>query len=149
MISLKKVALLLFVGVAVVSCNSKKKIVEITEEKTNIVLVQPGYVAPESTDAFTVDNALVDGDKLMMYVSYGGGCKSHVFKAFASNAYMKSMPPKLSVFIEHNSNEDMCKSIVKDTLVFDISTIKYPGKDKDYSVIFTINNWEGQLTYKY
>jgi hypothetical protein len=153
MISLKNIALLLFVVGVVTSCNCKKKTGGDSETKSNMmsnrVIVQSGYIAPESTDPFTVENALVKGDNLIMYVSYGGGCKTHEFKAYASDVYMKSMPPKLGLFIEHNANTDLCKSIVRDTLTFDLSTIKYPGKDKDYSVVFTLNNWKGSLEYKY
>lgn len=151
--NLKSITLLVLVAGLVASCNCKKKVSKETDLKSNLttnkVIIQPGYTAPKTNDQFTVDNAVVDGDNLIMYVSYGGGCKDHEFKAYASDVYMKSMPPKLGLNIEHNANEDLCKAIVKDTITFDISTIKYPGKDKDYKVVFTINNWKGNLVYEY
>lgn len=151
--NLKNITFLLLVAGIAFSCNCKKKAAKEAEAKSNLttnkVIIQPGYTAPKTNDSFTVDNAIVEGDNLVMYVTYGGGCKEHEFKAYASDIYMKSMPPKLGLNIEHNANEDLCKALVKDTVVFDISTIKYPGKDKDYSVVFTINNWKGNLTYKY
>lgn len=153
MINLKNITLLLLVAGFAVSCNGKKKVAKDATEKINTmsnkVIIKPGYVAPKTTDQFSVENALVKGDDLIMYVNYSGGCKDHEFKALASDVYMKSMPPKLGLYVEHDANEDLCKAIVKDTLTFDLSTIKYPGKDKDYSVVFTINNWKGELTYEY
>ncbi len=144
--------MVLIAGLAI-SCNCKKKVTDTVDTEkvamTNKVIVKPGYTGPKSNDAFTVDNALIKGDKLVMYVTYGGGCKNHEFKAFASDVYMKSMPPKLGITIEHNANQDMCKALVSDTLTFDISTVKYPGKDKDYTVVLNVNNWKGDLFYKY
>jgi hypothetical protein len=152
MINIKNIALLVTLGTLLMSCNCKKKTADKNaknETAMNAVKVQPGYVAPAENDPFTIDNAVVDGDNLVLYVSYSGGCKTHVFEAFASDVYMKSMPPKIGVFIAHENNEDLCKAVVSDTLTFDLSTIKYPGKTSDYTVVVNVNNWKGDLVYKY
>ena len=137
----------------IISCNCKKKTTDAGETANGVsmnkVIVKPGYVAPESNDAFTVDKASIEGDLLTLYVTYGGGCKTHEFKAYASDVYMKSMPPKLGITVEHNANQDLCKALVSDTVVFDLSTVKYPGKDKDYTIVLSVNNYKGDLEYKY
>ena len=153
MINIKNIGILIFATALIVSCNCKKKTTDGgNSDKTasmNKVTVKPGYTSPESNDAFMVDNAFIEGDNLTMYVTYGGGCKTHEFKAFASDVYMKSMPPKLGITVEHNANNDLCKALVSDTLIFDLSSVKYPGKVKDYTIVLSVNNWKGDLIYKY
>ena len=87
------------------------------------VIVDPEYTAPEKNDPFTVKSASIKGDVLSLKVSYSGGCNDHEFKAITNRTYMKSMPPKLGITIEHNANGDMCKALKTETLTFNLVPI--------------------------
>lgn len=137
---------------SLVNCKAKKnsksdKIA--SNESSSLVIVNPEFIAPEENDAFEITNAEIKGNDLILNVTYSGGCQEHEFKAYSNNMYMKSMPPILGLFIAHNSNGDNCRTLVEKTLRFDLSSVKYPGTDSDYTLMLRINNWKGDLEYKY
>ena len=98
------------------------------------------------TDPFQVDTAWVRGNVLLLNVTYSGGCQEHVFELQSDLKYMKSMPPKLPVFLQHNGNRDHCRSMERKELAFDISGMKYAGGK---TVMLRINNYDKEVRYDY
>ena len=83
--------------------------------------------SPRETDAFMINEVSLDGVILTVVVQYSGGCKDHEFKLISNQRYMKSMPPQLPLYLEHESNDDNCRALIIQTLKFDVSKAKYSG----------------------
>lgn len=111
------------------------------------VVVNKGYEWPGSTDAFNVTDVRVSGDTLLVDVNYGGGCKDHVFTMSTNGAYMKSLPPQMMLWLEHESNDDMCRAMIHTTLKFDLRSVRYQGGEE---VVLIINeDRERRVSYTY
>lgn len=110
--------------------------------------INPQYSYLGSTDPFTTIAPSISGDTLIVPVSYGGGCKDHVFTLHGNGQWMKSLPPKANLWMEHESNDDGCRAIVYDTLYFDLQTMRYKGQNK---VVIQLQTPDGvvPLTYSY
>jgi hypothetical protein len=143
--------LLILGGFTFVQCKSKKNATTKNDDSKKIseIIVHETYNYPKDTPAFEITSAEIKADVLTLVVSYSGGCQQHTFTLNGTKNYMKSMPPKLGLFLEHNSNGDSCRELKTETLQFDLKKVRYPGTEKDYTVILTIDKFDGQLEYKY
>lgn len=152
------VATLLFALLAVVtSCKSKEQVSEktmtestTTEEnegkKAGVLEIDKSYNA-RATDPFTVKSTEVSGKILKITVTYSGGCEEHEFALKANGAVMKSMPPQMPITLEHNANGDNCRSLIEETLKFDISAAEQGSNGE---VILILNgDRENRISYKY
>jgi len=144
-----------------VSCGNKKKKCSKecdskNMEQTNVLKTERGTTVTVSledlntkypSDPFQLIDAHVDDDnKLHLTVEYGGGCKDHEFRILGSKAILKSMPAQRPIMIVHNSNEDHCRSIVREEFLVDISEFAYT-KENGSEIILLL---DGQrLSYVY
>jgi hypothetical protein len=147
-----KYSLVLLVMVSLFACKNRKSTASSQSVKQAIpkdVIIHESYNLPKDNADFEITSAQISGDLLTLIVTYSGGCKEHVFSAHATRMYMKSMPPQLGLMIEHVDNDDTCRSLVTDTLVFNLVPVRYPGNDKDYTVIIRLPNVEEGIPYKY
>ncbi len=69
----------------------------------------------------------VNGNVLVIDVSYSGGCEKHEFELIGSKSIQKSLPPKRGIKLYHNANGESCRELINQTLSFDISEFAYPG----------------------
>jgi len=83
--------------------------------------------SPRETDGFIINEVSIDGVILTVVVQYSGGCENHEFKMISNQRYMKSMPPQLPLYLEHQANNDNCRALVIQTLKFDVTKAKYSG----------------------
>jgi AAA15 family ATPase/GTPase len=140
------------------SCGNKKKKKQESNkvEETNKYTTEKGSTVwvmladmneKYPSDPFTLIDAHVDDmNKLHLTVEYGGGCKTHEFKIFGSNAILKSLPAQRPVMIVHNANSDECRAIIREEILVDISDFAY-AKEQDSEIILLL---DGQrLSYKY
>ncbi|MFM9985032.1 MAG: hypothetical protein ACKVOK_07330 [Flavobacteriales bacterium] len=88
------------------------------------------YRWPGSTDPFEIVSTRVSGDSLLIQVQYGGGCKDHGFKMTTNLMWLKSKPPQLNIYLEHENNEDNCRALMNRTLAFDLKSIRNSSSDK-------------------
>ena len=100
--------------------NTKEK------EAISVVEMDPTYKNIK-TDSFTLLESSLEGDNLILLVQYGGGCREHEWKLKTNGAYAKSLPPQITLNLEHNANSDMCRALVTDTLEFNLEPLRYPG----------------------
>lgn len=137
------------------ACAKKKAAADGAQETINVTIPKPdtekviidqGFIAPETNGRFNVDNMAIDGSILEVTVSYSGGCEEHVFKLYSDQMYMKSYPPQLNLFLEHIDNNDRCRAMIIKKLAFDISGIEYPGTNE---LIIHLNNTKQTINYKY
>lgn len=83
---------------------------------------------------------------LKLIISYSGGCKEHMFELISKGNYFKTNPPKINLYLVDSQEEDPCRSIVTDTLFFNLENIKYPAGDK---LLLIINDSEKTVEYVY
>ena len=100
--------------------NTKEK------EAISVVEMDPTYKNIK-TDSFTLLESSLEGDNLILLVQYGGWWREHEWKLKTNGAYAKSLPPQITLNLEHNANSDMCRALVTDTLEFNLEPLRYPG----------------------
>lgn len=158
--------LLLIFGFILPSCKSKKQsnrtdnqteIVEntmvsksesMTDEPIEFLSVQvhPNYTWG-GTDPFNILDEKVNGDTLVLTVEYGGGCEKHIFSMFTDLVWLKSFPPKVHLWLEHESNDDRCRALVRKTLYIDLSNVRYENSP---SVFLILNGMDDRaISYSY
>ncbi len=145
---MKKIIYIAFSLTFIYSCNLSKKR-NSNKDLVPQLIIQENYLPAKDNTPFTILNASIKKDFLTLTVQYGGGCKEHFFKIYSSGIYQKQSNPKLTIYLEHNFNEDFCKKLVVDTLVFNISDGRYEGRDKRQKVEIEIDSYPTILEYNY
>lgn len=117
---------------SVIGCKSNKKAAEANHKPTTPeIIIDREYQISKDMPRFKVSSWTIEGDILKIDVSYSGGCEAHSFKAYFSGAWMKSLPMKGNVLLEHVVEKpDPCREMVKQTLEFDISKMRVEGQNK-------------------
>lgn len=97
-------------------------------------------------DPYTIISATIHENELWLTVSYGGGCKEHEFELLFNNAYLESNPLQIRLNMKHHGNNDMCRSIVRENLRFDLKSVQVKGEQQ---LIIKLNGWEEAMDYNY
>ncbi len=124
-----------------VACKPKKAMVKedgdelsgmLMEVKGNdgLIEVDKAYQGPAKGDTFTIIDMSVKGDSLYVAVQYSGGCKEHEFSMITHGNFLKSLPPKLPLFLEHNGYQDNCRALKIEKLAFDLKPLRSPQTKK-------------------
>lgn len=154
---LKSIAVMaLFVtAVFLLGCGKKKSVANPNTETAEVTIPMPeveklivdeGFVPPRENGRFNVERMEMEGDRLLLAVSYSGGCEEHIFNLYSDGRYAKSYPPQLTLFLEHIDNNDRCRAMIQKELVFDITDAQYPGTSE---VVIRLNNTEINTRYRY
>lgn len=122
---------------------------EITVSDAKSIIVNPDFVTPETNGSFEVTDAKISGDVLIIDVTFSGGCKEHEFNAYWNGVMMKSMPPKIGLYIEHKTNDDNCRKVINETLRFDLSNLKPESHQNNYTIMVGFSNFKSYLEYSY
>ena len=77
-------------------------------------------------DDFTINQISINANLLTLNVSYGGGCKEHTFKLFATKGIYESNPPQADVFLSHNGHSDFCEAFITQNIRFNLSPMSPP-----------------------
>ena len=80
-------------------------------------LVDPG------NDPYSIEGAKIQGDILVVEVTYSGGCVEHSFGA-CFGSFMESEPVQAGVVIGHLENNDPCDATVNEALAVKLSPLK-------------------------
>ena len=97
-----------------------------------------------ASDAFRLLEANVSGDLLEIEVEYGGGCREHLFEIIAAPTFLESWPVQANIYMTHESNDDLCRALVRKKLTFSLQPLKeafqrlYPKND---SLILNIHRF--------
>ena len=75
-------------------------------------------------DPYVVNSAAIDGDRLTLSVSYGGGCRNHVFTLVVSKSFRESDPVQLPAVLAHDANDDPCEAWPTESLSFDLDLVR-------------------------
>jgi hypothetical protein len=145
------------VAVSLFACKTKKQVIVKEEDglgamsemlvgNDGFIEVNKDYLGPAKGDAITINAVKVVGDSLYVDVQYSGGCKTHEFKMITNGNFMKSLPPQLPLFLEHNANEDNCRALKMETLKYDLKPLRstqtkkikvFVNDDKEKSVEYS------------
>jgi hypothetical protein len=143
----------IFFSLAIVlfGCASSKKISDMNNENP-IYSKAPkqAFLGDNSqvTTPTTINDVKLNGNTLMMSISYTGGCAKHTFNLIGSEMISKSLPPIRSINLIHNANDEACKREMFDTLYFDITNLAYK-KELGSVIKLNLNGWKEQLVYTY
>jgi hypothetical protein len=75
-------------------------------------------------DSFTLHEIAINGARLSLDVSHGGGCKQHFYTLFMSpSAFLKSFPAQADLYLQHNGNGDLCEALLRPKLSFDLRPV--------------------------
>ncbi len=83
-------------------------------------------VPPDSLqlDGFALHGIAINGDKLALDISHGGGCKRHAYALFMSPpAFLKSFPAQANLYLQHEDNDDPCDALLRPQLNFDLRPV--------------------------
>lgn len=134
---------LAMIGFVFIQCNSlKKNKSNKVEEYPKAELVKDFENMGESANV-NILNVNVEGNLMKLSISYSGGCEKHTFKLIGSEAIQKSLPPKRGIMLYHNSNNDSCREMKEENLIFDISAFAYPEGE----IILNLQGWENPISY--
>jgi hypothetical protein len=76
------------------------------------------------TDAFQIQDAVVQAHDLRVTLAYGGGCRTHDVKAVAWGGWMESDPVQVRLFLSHEDFEDPCDAWIVREFSFDLIPLK-------------------------
>jgi len=86
-----------------------------------VILVDKKNIPTLKKDYMVINKMEIkDKDNILIKVLFHGGCKEHFFRLFG----FFGDTGILSLLLEHDSNGDNCKMIVREDLVFNLSTVK-------------------------
>lgn len=85
---------------------------------------EPAYDIEWITDPYELVSASIEGDTLLATVSYGGGCRDHVFELQFADVFIMTDPLRLTATLLHESNDDPCEAWLTEHLEFDLTPVK-------------------------
>ena len=78
---------------------------------------------PIGGDFVAIEAVGLKGDKLIIDVIYGGGCRQHTFQLNWDGKFLKSNPAQVVLELSHDANDDPCRALIHERLQFDLSVI--------------------------
>lgn len=148
-----KVILFLFFSILLFGCKTNEQVVQ---EPASTQVTSDGPIQlkasigrlDQASDAISIQEVKITGNKMILTVSYGGGCSEHTFQLIGSTAISKSMPPIRSIQLVHNANGDKCKMNITKNIEIDITDLAYQQK-KESKIMLSLEGWKTQLEYTY
>lgn len=107
---------------------------------------QIGEISSKKSDPYTIVGAKIVGNKLFVDITYSGGCAHHRFECVGSAAISKSLPPQRAIKIIHNNDNDLCESIVNQTIEIDIRPFAFSAAGPS-EIVLNLEGFSGQLNY--
>jgi hypothetical protein len=112
-----------------------------------VVISAINFGTPKKTsDPFQIKAVRVEKNELIIDVEYGGGCSDHIFELFANSSIAKSDPPKRSIQIMHEDNDDKCKALVYKTIRFQISELAYT-QQVGSKIKLQLSGWDEEIPF--
>lgn len=144
----------ILIGVAALflaACGNKKDAAATVEKVEEILPTIPTITVDRENeittgDNYTINDVRIDNNKMVINVSYGGGCETHEWKLLTNGAMMKSMPPQMNVTLWHNSNGDNCRGWITEDLEFNLSPINSGDKG---TIVLRLRNYDTKIVCEY
>lgn len=143
-----KFTLLIALSVLIIAgCHCKKKAgkTDLTKFETKEVKIDPSVMEFPDTLDYTIKEAAIEGDELKMKVEFKGGCGEHTFDMVFNGMYMKSLPLKITVFIDHKAKDEKCDEEIISDLSFNLKPVRRGEKPMFIKII----GYDEALKYEY
>ena len=75
------------------------------------------------SDVLTLNEARVIDNRLMVSVSYSGGCADHGFTFVSSSVVTLSNPPGIEVYVLHDAGGDLCEAYLTEEISVDLTPL--------------------------
>lgn len=131
-----------------VSTSTSPKIEKVKSPRSLAITAVLGEKDPVNSENFVVNELSIEGNKMIIEISYIGGCAEHSFKIIGLPIPAASLQPIRTVQLVHISNNDQCKEDKKVTLEVDITALaaqKVEGKKTQ----LVIDAWNKKIDYIY
>lgn len=79
---------------------------------------------PYESDGYELYSASVDGDDLLVSVSYSGGCAEHLFRVCWDGSFMESFPVQVRFDLQHEGNDDPCDAYPTEELRIPLTVLR-------------------------
>lgn len=136
-------------------CKSTKNVASVgnpskdtVQKNENVVIAATIGRIDQASDPISISDVRIEGNKMLIDVSYGGGCEEHQFQVIGSPIISKSLPPIRSIQLVHSANGDKCKMNIIKTLEINISEFAYK-KENGSKIYLTLSGWSQQIEYTY
>lgn len=92
---------------------------------SDVHLTNPSFPVNEFIDPITIKGAHIEGNCLIIDVSYGGGCEEHDFRLERMPLFCGTPPlPPTILSLTHDGNGDLCQALLFKSLSFDLSSLQ-------------------------
>lgn len=108
-------------------------------------------IEPLDKDPYTLQEAGIENNNLVLNIFYGGGCAQHEFILYASDSWLPTAPPGKTVTLVHNANGDTCEAAFFEELSFDLTEIQHSESDQILLLVqpFQSDTTFASLLYRY
>lgn len=125
----------------IVSCGSSKDTSQDESTAQKAILVDE-FSSNESA-SFTIEGIRLVKNELTITVNYSGGCEKHEFNLVGRKSIGKSLPPQRSIRLTHKNNDDSCRELVTESLIFNISVFAYGTSE----IILNLEGYNEPIPY--
>ena len=152
-----KLVILLSLSATLFSCGIFKKNNNVEENVTTEVTETVDALAPrkaklgdtgQASDPLEISKIVIEDNIMKIDVSYSGGCQVHDYDLVGNYAVMKSMPPKRSVQLVHRAKGDNCRTVIKETLKFDVTELAMTQKAGS-EIILIVDGFKEEISYTF
>lgn len=155
---MKKTLIILSIATLIISCKSKQTTTTSAPSTESQVKIQSITInemvdMKNTGDPYTIQNAKISGDTLILQLSYGGGCETHTFELLNNFAFKENTDSfgridnyQTRITLKHDAHNDRCRAIVQEKILFDLTPIRQIGVNE---IKMTLLGWENELTYNY
>lgn len=135
--------------IVLMACSVSEETTQAADDKEVFKIETVESIDTEPTsDPYTIQNVNIEGDVLAIEICFGG-CDEHTWRLITTKKYKKSLPPQVDLYLIHDQHDSECKRQNCDTLYFDVSELKYPGKPENYTVTLNIQKSNKSVNYEY
>jgi hypothetical protein len=150
-----KTILIVCLTIAAFGCKSTKNVAsaenpskDTVQKNENVVIAASIGRIDQASDPISISDVRIEGNKMLIDVSYGGGCAEHQFQVIGSPMISKSLPPIRSIQLVHVANGDKCKMNVMKTLEVDLKELSYK-QEAGSKIYLTLGGWSQQIEYTF
>ncbi|MEN9999508.1 MAG: hypothetical protein RI922_2498 [Bacteroidota bacterium] len=150
-----KTILIVCLTIVAFGCKSTKHVAsaenpskDTVQKNENVVIAASIGRIDQASDPISISDVRIDGNKMLIDVSYGGGCEEHQFQVIGSPLISKSLPPIRSIQLVHAANGDKCKMNVIKTLEVELKELAFK-QEAGSKIYLTLGGWNQQIQYLY
>ena len=126
-----------------ISCKTFPPRYKDTSSHAKTLIINASAVYPSELNKVRILDTKIIGDILQIKIEYSGGCEKHDFNLIFNGVWKRSLPPKISLFLEHKFEHEKCKSLVSKIIEFDIKKLK----EKNNEVYINLVGYSKSIKY--